>query len=683
MMKEITRNDFNQFQDEMLGLIKKFDSKSTEKISLLISNIQKSELLSEQKFQNFQFEVQELLKNLETNKVILNLDDKIKDLTKKIEELKTMNNTKISNFERDLSNACFKYDKIFLNNISSPGLIGNGCPYPTMRAFLEYANNKIKEFMSSREKFGIDFQKYQDWVKTTLDEYRQEMLNFKDEMDKNLKKEIKTYDKRSTDKMNAVEDKLSFIRIENGRYNFKLNKKWEELEEKLQLFYVMNDNLVKLYNKARHEFLKTQKDVNNVCQYLNYAKSSSPNGNKITYDKFNKKIELNKPQGITNSEGVLPFINSSDDITKNIFNTSKKNVKHMNDNNTKINLKNKLFTKKNTVDLDRGLFSFNKLDKSKNINKKRLSEMSIEDGFDDSSKNIKREISEKKLGKISFLRKKNSNLILENKNELSKYSNSKEYKNEINNIILEEEEKEKKDQQTSPYRDQKTRNKKFDNTIIIPNKISSFTFERKDLRENKNNQEEKKIEEDRKKYSGEFNEIKNKFEDFYENSNVKINYLMNHINKLTRNMNKIIFNKKDIINLNNETDTIFELKDSKKLLFNRSGNQLLFPKNKSFEEKLNKTSKEKEIEKDNNNNIPNLKHELSTNRRLIINDKYLNNFFKYNNMKTPELRGNSNDFIKLLSDKEKKPNNFHLKMLKFDSVDKIENYLVKKFTEPN
>ena len=37
--------------------------------------------------------------------------------------------------------------------------------------------------------------------------------------------------------MNAVEDKLSFIRIENGQYNFNLNKKWEELEEKLQNFY--------------------------------------------------------------------------------------------------------------------------------------------------------------------------------------------------------------------------------------------------------------------------------------------------------------------------------------------------------------------------------------------------------------------------------------------------------------
>ena len=675
-MKEITRNDFNLFQDEMLGLIKKFDSKSTEKISLLISNIQKSELLSEQKFENFKYEVKELLQNLETNKAILNLDNKIKELTNKIEEIKTINNTKISNFERNLSNACFKYDKIFLNNISSPGLIGDGCPYPTMRAFLEHSNNKIKEFMSSKEKFGLDFQKYQDWVKSTLDEFRHEMINLKDEIGENLKNEIKSYDKRSTDKMNVVEDKLSFIRIENGRYNFKLSKKWEELEEKLQSFYFMNDNLVKLYNNARKEFLKTQKEINNICQYLNYAKSS-PNGSKTTYDKFNKKIELNKPQGITNSEGVLPFINSFEDITKNIFNSSKKQISCT---NNKINLKKNLFVKKNSVNLDNG-FSFNKLDIMKNINKNILSEMSAEDGFEDSVKkinNIKSDVSERKFGKkLSSSQKKNSNLLLEEKNNL------KENQNVINNIILEEEidHKEKKDQQTSPYKEKKTRNKTFDRTIIIPSTINSFTFERKELNENKNNKEEK-IEEVRKKYSEEFNEIKNKFEDFYDNSNIKINFLMGHINKLANNMNKIIFNKKDIININNDIDFFHELKNGKILLLNSPGNQLVFPKNKSFEKKMNKTSKEKEIEKD-HNNIPNLKNEFTTNKKLIINNQYLNSYFKYNKQKIPELRGNSNDIIKLFNGKKNKPHNYYLKMLTLDSVDKIENFLIKKFTEPN
>ena len=135
-MKEITRNDFNLFQNEMLGLIKKFDTKSTEKINDIISNLQKTELMSEQKFQNFKYDVELIVKNLGTNEIILNLNERLNEITKKLEEVKTINNTKISSFQRDLSDACFKYDRIFLNNISSPGLIGDGCPYPTMRSYL-------------------------------------------------------------------------------------------------------------------------------------------------------------------------------------------------------------------------------------------------------------------------------------------------------------------------------------------------------------------------------------------------------------------------------------------------------------------------------------------------------------------------------------------------------------------
>ena len=423
-MKEITRNDFNLFQNEILGLIKKSDANSKEKITNLMMNLQKTELISEQKFQNFKYEVEKVVKNLETNDIILKLNERINDLNKKIEELKTINNTKISNFERDLSNACFKYDKIFLNNISSPGLIGDGCPYPTMRSFLEYCNNKIKEFMNSKDKFGIDFKKYHDWVQSSLDKFREEMNKYKEENENNLKKEIKQYDKRSHDKMNAVEDKLSFIRVENGRYNFKLNKKWEELEEKLQNFHYMNDNLIKIYSKTREEFIKSQKDLANIINYLNYTKSSSPNANKTTYDKFNKRIDINTPQ-LPNIESILPSFNSFDDLSKfaNPF-TSKNNISNNESkyNSSKQNQKfKKSFIKKNTISLDKNLFNFNKLNRL-NINNNINTDINGKENENENpQKYIRSGLSEKKLTQINNTSRK-KNFFNEEKNELSIFS---------------------------------------------------------------------------------------------------------------------------------------------------------------------------------------------------------------------------------------------------------------------
>ena len=695
-MKEITRNDFNLFQNEILGLIKKIDNKSTDKIAELNGYTQKSQLITEQKFENFKIEISELIKSLETNNVIVKINEKITELNAKIEEVKAVNNTKLSNFERNLSNACFKYDKIFLNNISCPGLIGDGCPYPTMRNFLEYSNNKINDFMKSKDKFGIDFKKYHDWVTSTLDKFREELFKYKEEMDNILRKEIKEYDKRSINKMNAVEDKLSFIRIENGRYNFKLNKKWEELEEKLKLFYNMNDNLIRIYNKARQEVIKTQKEVNNIAQYLNYAKTD---GNKVTYDKFNKRININsKIQGV-NSENVLPVINSFDEISKPLLTTSKN--KNSDNNSKAFNIQNntkniRLFKKKFTMNLDFQGFGIN------NANKLKRAEENFNNFINDTKedindkeeleKNTKNEISQRTARKKMRTYRKN-NFIIEEKDELSIYGQKKTTSNKKDIIVqdIEEEshiENEKIDRQTSALSIKNIINKNDSNKKLLPFKINSFTFETKYTNSNSNNNDNnikdspEKDKEDKQNYknninySEEYNNMKNKFEDLYDNSNKKINDLVKHLNNLINNMNKVIFNPKNSMQLIKEND-FFHKGKRKKLYVNNSGTNFSLPLNISNEDKMNKTLKEKDIIKE---KASNLKQNFK--RNLLINDQYINDNIKFDT-KMSELRANSNDVIKLYDEKGIRPSDYYLRMLRIQSVNQIENYLIKKFTEPN
>ena len=42
-------------------------------------------------------------------------------------ELLTYHDVRINNLFKDLSNACFKYVQIFLNNLVIPGKIGDSC----------------------------------------------------------------------------------------------------------------------------------------------------------------------------------------------------------------------------------------------------------------------------------------------------------------------------------------------------------------------------------------------------------------------------------------------------------------------------------------------------------------------------------------------------------------------------
>jgi len=94
------------------------------------------------------------------------------------------------------------------------------------------------------------------------------------------------------------------------------------------------------------------------------------------------------------------------------------------------------------------------------------------------------------------------------------------------------ENKEKNDVQTSPLSLKNNKNKIFDNSILAPNKINSFTFERKELRNNNDTEEQKKFSSLQIKYKEDYEEIKFKFEDLYEKTKYKISDLTEHLNKL-------------------------------------------------------------------------------------------------------------------------------------------------------
>ena len=137
-MEDITRKDLNIFENEILKDIKLMEEKLNEKITKISTNSQNSILLMEQKYENTKVKIEEIMKILESQSAIDKINKRLDKFNSKLEEKIALYNSKISKFEKDLSNACFKYDKIFLNNISSPGLIGDGCPYPSMKVFLKF-----------------------------------------------------------------------------------------------------------------------------------------------------------------------------------------------------------------------------------------------------------------------------------------------------------------------------------------------------------------------------------------------------------------------------------------------------------------------------------------------------------------------------------------------------------------
>ena len=99
--------------------------------------------------------------------ICLAKSDKIDNLVEKIDkmnELLTFHDVRINNLIKDLSNACFKYDKIYLNILILPGKIGDFCKYKNLKEYLEYTFNQFLQFENYNKKQGIILKEFKDKI---------------------------------------------------------------------------------------------------------------------------------------------------------------------------------------------------------------------------------------------------------------------------------------------------------------------------------------------------------------------------------------------------------------------------------------------------------------------------------------------------------------------------------------
>ena len=734
-MEEITRNNFTFFQNEILKDIKTIEKKLNEKIISISKNFQNTALIIEQKYEDAKIRVEEIKKRIESEDIIEQINDKINKVNSKLEETALINSTKISSLEKDLSNACYKYDKIFINNISIPGLIGDGCPYSTMKSFLEFVNTKLRELISTKERSSVDFKRYEEWVKSTLNKFQEEITDNKNSIYNYLAKEIKQYDKRSFDKMNIVEDKLSFIKIENGQYNYNLSKKWEELDEKLKLFYTMNDNLINTYNNSRKEFIQIKKRFNDLSDYFKDIKYTKSNiSTKSIFDELSKKIKMNKLQIKSNDESsknsnVLPSIEdisqikSNNKIDRGVFQNFYYNIEKKK-SHTRL-LKKKTFQLENnfgsSFNLKKNFYNNNYLNNASNLNlmtetnnnnfnnlsgvkpqltfeRKRTEILRTTDFKSNNDKNtIKEKTEPDSLVLKENKESKDNNINIDNIEEQNKENstmnkNSIEINDKNNNEDIKEEEK---DNSENNSKGNNEINQDLDlHSSVSKNNIANIEHKRniikqtdninisnnniKLLYDNNNNFNNLNINRKINNIDEELNKFNLKFDNIYDKLKNKVMEMTYQLNNLISRLNKIIFRKEDKINKIREIDIYLERK-KKNIFLNNSGLCLPFSNN-STDENLKSIKKEK-YDKDNSFNV--LANKNSRNKDIYNSKLYFNNIkLNKNTTKQNDSRSNSNNG-NINNNTDKNKNNFYIRMIDPLSLSKIESYLIKKFTEPN
>ena len=266
MNTNVSRNDFLFFQNEVFKDIKNLEKKLNEKIANLSSSIDSNKESSDDSYQKFTEKISQIIDMVQSSEERLKIDEQLSSFKKKVDDGLLTNKAKITALEKEINKITFKYDKIFLDNMSVPGVIGTACPFQNLSSFIEYVNKKIKELLIEKTKHNTDMSSYKERLETIIGSFNKQINNIEKQFIEFCNNSFKEYEKRCNDRNNLVEEKVQNMRIENGKYSFDLIQKTNELKIKWDKIQSIQDDI---YNRFNEELVKHVDTSNNLCKVFN------------------------------------------------------------------------------------------------------------------------------------------------------------------------------------------------------------------------------------------------------------------------------------------------------------------------------------------------------------------------------------------------------------------------------
>ena len=160
--KNITTNDMRFFQNDLLTDLKKLELQINGKVSNIKQTLSSKTSEYDSKFKKIFGNITELISQLAVRKYDNDRVEELLSIQNKFSEQILENQSKISIIEKHLEESIFKYDKIILDNLQLPGIVGINCKFLNFKMFFEYINNELKLNQKYKEKEQTSLKAFQE-----------------------------------------------------------------------------------------------------------------------------------------------------------------------------------------------------------------------------------------------------------------------------------------------------------------------------------------------------------------------------------------------------------------------------------------------------------------------------------------------------------------------------------------
>ena len=316
------KNDINNLVNNNAKKSQKLEEDKLEKFMEII----------ETKFLKYDKEINKLNENIQIIKNIKPegniLNEHVKNLLSFQSEAKDDLITikiKLENLDKDISNNVYRIDKILLESVVYPGIIGNMSKFKTFHDFMDYLLTQDSKNITFRDKSEIDLKTYKNKIDQYLKNFSGQLDNFLKESNIFTKKMIEESEVKMKILLDEMNEKIKSIRINNiniiqefEKYfdNFKNEiVKIDEIEDKIDK--ILKEKILVIQEENSHiisDYIDNKNKMNLINDRLNqlfdYIKDISlRTGKKLKRDDFKKenKNDLNKSLDI--KEDIKPLNN--------------------------------------------------------------------------------------------------------------------------------------------------------------------------------------------------------------------------------------------------------------------------------------------------------------------------------------------------------------------------------------
>jgi hypothetical protein len=214
----------------------------------------------EKRLEDLTIKLNELSSFTSVDRIKLEKISELQTFQKKANDQLISHEIKLSNLQKDLNSACYKYDKIYLDNLVVPGTIGDYCKFKNMKDYIEKNVTNVQNLTNFKEKHTLELKSYKDKLDGMIKTMGMQLENTDRNARTYTNKIVQEYENNLKSELSEVSNKIYDLKMDNNKYAVQLQKSSNEL----MIEYERIMNIKAEINKDLEEAVLNMKDSHKV-----------------------------------------------------------------------------------------------------------------------------------------------------------------------------------------------------------------------------------------------------------------------------------------------------------------------------------------------------------------------------------------------------------------------------------